>query len=105
MTGELGNRLKNSPHVGGFIRHEVVEAIPLSVTDAAKALGVMRPALSALLNEHVDLSPEMALRIEKALGLSMDTLMRMKNSYVIARVRKTEKQIKVKAIVPRAEAA
>jgi antitoxin HigA-1 len=47
MTGELGIRLKNPSHVGGFIRHEIVEAIPLSVTDAAKALGVKRPALSA----------------------------------------------------------
>ena len=103
MTGELGIRLKNPPHVGGFIRHEIVEAIPLSVTDAAKALGVTRPALSALLNEHVNLSPEMALRIEKAFGVSMDTLMRMQNSYDIARVRKTEKQIKVKAFVPKAE--
>jgi addiction module HigA family antidote len=103
MVGELGIRLKNPPHVGSFIRHEIVEAIPLSVTGAAKALGVTRPALSALLNEHVNLSPEMALRIEKAFGVSMDTLMRMQNSYDIARVRKTEKQIKVKAFVPKAE--
>ena len=47
----------------------------------------------------------MALRIEKAFGVSMDTLMRMQNSYAIARVRKTEKQIKVKAFVPRVEVA
>ncbi len=53
----------------------------------------------------VDLSPEMALRIEKAFGVSMDTLMRMQNSYNIARVRKTEKQIKVKPFAPRAEVA
>ena len=105
MTDELGIRLKNPPHVGGFIRHEIVGAIPLSVTDAAKALGVTRPALSALLNEHADLSPEMALRIEKAFGVSMDTLMRMQNSYNIARVRKTEKRIKVKAFVPMTEVA
>jgi antitoxin HigA-1 len=73
----------------------------LSVTDAAKALGGTRPALSALLNEHVDLSPEMALRIEKAFGVSMDTLMRVQNSYDIACARETEKQIKVKPFVPR----
>jgi antitoxin HigA-1 len=105
MTGELGIRLKNPPHVGGFIRHEIVEAIPLSVTDAAKALGVTRPALSALLNERVDLSPEMALRIEKAFGVSMDTLMRMQNSYDIARARKLAKKIKVKAFVSKAKVA
>jgi antitoxin HigA-1 len=99
MNGELGIRLKNPPHVGGLIRHESVDAIPLSVTDASKALGVTRPALSALLNEHVDQSPEMALRIEKVFGVSMDPLMRMQNSYMIARVWKTEKQIKVKRLV------
>jgi len=53
------------------------------VTDAAHVLGVTRPALSALLNERAHLSPEMALRIEKAFGVSMDTLMRMQNSYDI----------------------
>jgi antitoxin HigA-1 len=79
------------------------EAIPLSVTDAAKALGVTRPALSALLGEYVNLSPEMAHRIEKAFGVSMNTLMCMQSNYVIARVRKTEKQMKAKAFVPRVE--
>ena len=49
------------------------------MTDAAIALGVTRPALSALFNERAHLSPEMALRIEKAFGVSMDTLMRMQN--------------------------
>ena len=105
MTGEQGIRLKNPPYVGGFIRHEIVHAIPLSVTDAAKALSVTRPALSALLNEHVELSLEMALRIKKAFGVSMGTLIRMQNNYVIAHVRKTEKQIKVKAFVPKAGVA
>jgi antitoxin HigA-1 len=56
------------------VKREIVEALELSVTDAAKALGVTRPALSALLNERAALSPELALRIEKAFGVSMDTL-------------------------------
>jgi antitoxin HigA-1 len=100
MTDKMGIRLKNPPHVGGWLREEIVEAYSLTVTDAAKVLGVTRPALSAFLNEHVDLSPEMALRFEKAFGLSMDTLMRMQNSYDIARARKMEKTIKVKAFLP-----
>ena len=58
-------------------------------------MGVTRPALSALLNERVHLSPEMALRIEKAFGVSMDTLMRMQNSYDIAQTRKREGEIKI----------
>jgi addiction module HigA family antidote len=83
-------RMKNPAHPGGFVKSEIVEALDLSVTDAAKALGVTRPALSALLNERAALSPEMALRIEKAFGVSMDTLMRMQNSYDIAPARRTD---------------
>jgi addiction module HigA family antidote len=58
-------------------------------------LGVTRPALSALLNERAQFSPEMALRLEKAFGVSMDTLMRMQNSYDIAQARKREGEIQV----------
>ena len=64
-----------------------------------KALGVTRPALSALLNERAALSSEMALRIEKAFGVSMDTLMRMQNSYDIAQARRRAGQIKVARFV------
>ena len=95
MSQKPPSRLKSPPHVGGFVKHEIVAPLNLTVTDAAKALGVTRPALSGLLNEHVDLSPEMALRLEKAFGVSMDTLMRMQNSYDIAKARKGAKAIKV----------
>jgi antitoxin HigA-1 len=95
MKRDLGIRMNTPPHVGGFARHEILEPLGLNVTEAAKALGVTRPALSGLLNEHVSLSPEMALRIEKAFGVSMDLLMRMQNSYDIAKARKGEKAIKV----------
>lgn len=90
-----GIRMKNPAHPGGFVKHEIIEPLELSVTDAAKALGVTRPALSALLNERAVLSPEMALRIEKAFGVSMDTLMRMQSSYDIAQARKREGDIHV----------
>ncbi len=82
-----GIRMKTPAHPGGFVKHEIIEPLELSVTDAAKVLGVTRPALSALLNERAALSPEMALRIEKAFGISMETLMRMQNSFDIARTR------------------
>lgn len=95
MTAIQGIRMKNPAHPGGFVKSEIVEALDLSVTDAAKALGVTRPALSALLNERAALSSEMALRIEKAFGVSMDTLMRMQNSYDIAQARRRAGQIKV----------
>ena len=84
MAEAQGIRMKNPAHPGGFVKSEVIEALELSVTDAARALGVTRAALSAVLNERARLSPEMALRMEKAFGVSMDTLMRMQNSYNIA---------------------
>ena len=90
-----GIRMKNPAHPGGFIKQEILEPLDLSVTDAAGVLGVTRTALSTLLNEHADLSPEMALRVEKAFGVSMDTLMRMQNSYDIARTRQRAGEIKV----------
>ena len=90
-----GIRMKNPAHPGGFVKSEIIEAHGLSVTAAADVLGVTRPALSALLNERAHLSPEMALRIEKAFGVAMDTLMRMQNSYDIAEARKREAEIKV----------
>jgi len=95
MNATNGIRMKNPAHPGGFVKSEIVEALELSVTDAARALGVTRPALSALLNERAALSSEMALRIEKAFGVSMDTLMRMQNSYDIAQARRRAGKIKV----------
>jgi antitoxin HigA-1 len=98
MAAELGIRMKAPPHVGGLVKHEILAHLELTVTDAAKALGVTRHALSGLLNEHVNLSPEMALRIEIAFGVSLDVLMRMQNSYDIARARMGSKAIKVQKL-------
>jgi len=73
--------------------------LALTVTEAAKALDVTRPALSALLNGRSFLSPEMALRIEKAFGVKMDTLLRMQTAYEIAEARLHEGEIKVERYV------
>src|ERR1700693_509690 len=89
--------MKNPPHLGDFIRTEIIEPAGLSVT-AAAALQVSRPTLSSLLNGKADLSGDMALRIEKAFGVKMDTLMRMQASYDIAQARKREKQIHVRHV-------
>lgn len=90
--------MKIPPHPGDFIRTEIIEPAGLSVTDAAKALNVSRPALSSLLNSNAGLSGEMALRIEKAFGVKMDTLMRMQSAYNIAQTRKREKEIRVRRV-------
>ena len=105
MVATSGIRMKSPAHVGGFVKSEVIEPLGLSVTAAAKVLGVTRAALSAVLNERADLSPEMALRIEKAFGISMDTLMRMQNSFDIAQTRKREGEIKVARFKSKADGA
>lgn len=95
MNATHGIRMKNPTHPGGFVWSEIVEPLGLSVTDAARVLGVSRSTLSELFNEHANLSPEMAFRIEKMLGVSGDTLLRMQNSYDIAQARKREAMKKV----------
>lgn len=95
MNAMTGIRMQNPAHPGGFIKHEIIAPLELTVTAAAQALGVTRAALSNLPNERASLSPEMALRVEKAFGVSMDTLMRMQNSYDIAQMRKREGEIRV----------
>ena len=86
----------NPPHPGDFVRSEILDPLGLSVTSAADILRVSRPALSNLLNGKADLSGEMALRIEKAFGPKMDTLMRMQSAYEIARTRKRQSRIRIR---------
>jgi addiction module HigA family antidote len=95
--------MKNPLHPGDFIRTEIIEPAGLSVTAAAAALQVSRPALSSLLNGRADLSGEMALRIEKAFGVKMETLVRMQSAFDIARTRGREKEIRVRRFHSRAE--
>jgi len=92
-------RLAHPAHPGQFIRMEIIDPLGLSVTAAAKVLGVTRPTLSALLNGRAALSSDMALRIEKAFGPKMDTLMRMQTSYDIAQARSREAKIRVRRYV------
>jgi addiction module HigA family antidote len=74
---------------------EILHPLGLSVTKTAEILGVTRPALSALLNGRASLSSEMALRVEKAFGARMDTLLRMQTAFDIAEARDREAEIEV----------
>jgi antitoxin HigA-1 len=85
-------------HPGAVILHDVLPELGLSVTRAALALGVTRPALSAFLNGRAALSPDMAIRLSKAFGVSMELLMRMQNAYDIAQARKRMHEIDVKPV-------
>ena len=96
-----GIRLMNPPHPGSFLHTELTEGRNLTVTGAAEALHVTRPALSAVLNGKASLTAEMALRFEKAFGLSMETLMRMQHAHDIARARRREGEIDVPPYVPK----
>ena len=87
-------------HPGDFIRTEVVEELGLNVTRAAGILGVRRATLSALLNGNAALSPEMALRVEKAFGVSMDMLLRMQAWYDASRMRARAGEIDVRRYEP-----
>lgn len=87
-------------HPGEFIREEILEELGLSVAKAADVLGVRRATLSDLVNMNASLSPEMALRIEKAFGVSMDTLLRMQAWYDTYSMRARAGEIDVKRFTP-----
>jgi antitoxin HigA-1 len=87
-------------HPGDFIRLEVFDELGLSIAHAAKILGVRRATLSDLVNGKAALSPEMALRIEKAFGVSMDTLLRMQAWYDSHAMRRRAGDIKVQRYKP-----
>jgi antitoxin HigA-1 len=80
--------MKNPPHPGDLINTEIVEALGLNVSKAAEILKVRRATLSDLLHGKAALTPEMALRIEKAFGPDMNNLLRMQLAYDVAKARK-----------------
>jgi len=89
-----------SVHPGNFLRDEVVDALGLTVGRAAEILGVRRATLSALLNGNARLSPEMALRFDKAFGVSMDTMLRMQAWYDAERMRAQADKVQVERYAP-----
>ena len=97
----VGIRVKMTPsHPGDFVRAEIIEELGLTVSKAAEILGVRRATLSSLLNGHSALSPEMALRIEKAFGVSVDMLLRMQAWYDASQIRARSAEIEVERYLP-----
>ena len=90
-----GTAMHSPSHIGEFVR-EIVEGNDLNVSSGARVLGVTRQTLSILMNCNGGLSPEMALRIEKAFGVKMDTLLKMQTAWEIAEARKREGEVDVK---------
>ena len=92
--------MKNPPHPGDLIRTEIIEALGLTVSKAADILRVRRATLSDLLHGKAALTPEMALRLEKAFGPDMNHLLRMQLAYDVAETRRHARDIGVKKYVP-----
>lgn len=92
--------MKNPPHPGDLIKTEIIEALDLNVSKAAEILKVRRATLSDLLHGKAALTPEMALRIEKAFGPDMNHLLQMQLAYDVARTRDHAREIDVKRYVP-----
>jgi antitoxin HigA-1 len=97
---DAGIRVKNPVHPGAFVKTEIIEPLGLSVTAGARAVDITREAFSAFLNEKADLSADMAIRLEKAFGLPMETLMRMQCTFDIAQAHARKDKIKVDRYIP-----
>jgi addiction module HigA family antidote len=97
--------MKNPPHPGRIVRQECLEPLGLSVTDAAKALGVSRNALSELVNERRGISPEMAIRLAKAFGSSATVWAGLQLDYDMAQAMRHADRIKVRRVPGAAMAA
>ncbi len=74
-------RMHNPPHPGEIIREFCVDALNMTITDAAKSLGVTRKTFSALLNAKAGISPEMALRLSKVFGRTPESWLKLQLQY------------------------
>jgi addiction module HigA family antidote len=92
--------MKNPPHPGLSVRHDCLEPLGLNVTAAARRLGVSRKQLSDIVNGHSGISPEMAIRLDKAFGGGAETWFRLQAAYDLARAMKRADRIKIERLTP-----
>lgn len=90
--------MKRPPHPGRLIKNACLGPLGLTVTEGARILGVARPTLSGVINGKAGISPEMAIRLEKAFGGSADAWLRMQVAFELARARRRESEIKVTSV-------
>ena len=93
--------MKNPPHPGHSIKDACLDPLGLTVTEAARVLGIARHTLSRVLNGHAGVSPDMAIRLEKAGWSNADHWLRLQTSYDLAQVRQHQREIKVHRYEPR----
>ncbi len=94
--------MKNPPHPGLSVRHDCLKPLGLNVTEAAERLGVSRKALSDIVNCRAGISPQMAIRLDKAFGGGADTWLRLQAAYDLARAMRRADEIKVQRVSPAA---
>ena len=91
-------KMKKPPHPGRIVRQECIEALGLTVTEAARALGVTRQALNNLVNLKAGISPQMAIRLSKAFGSSPEVWLGMQMAYDLTQLEKNAGKIKVQRV-------
>ena len=89
--------MHNPPHPGASVRYDCLEPLGLSVTDGARVLGVSRKQLSALVNGRAGISPEMAIRLDKAFGGGASTWYQLQAAYDMAQAMRRAGEIRVEA--------
>ncbi len=94
--------MRSPPHPGLSVRHDCLEPLGLNVTDAARRLGISRKQLSDIVNGHAGISPEMAIRLDKAFGGGAATWLRLQAAYDLAQAMQHADRIKVERIAPAA---
>jgi addiction module HigA family antidote len=93
--------MRTPPHPGLSVRHDCIEPLGLTITETAEVLGVTRQALNNLVNGKSGISPEMAIRLDKAFGGSAETWLQLQMAYDLAHARRHEADIKVKRVARR----
>jgi antitoxin HigA-1 len=92
--------MRNPPHPGAGLKDDI-GALGVSVAEAAKGLGVTRQQLYRVMRGQCAISPEMAVRLEKAMGGTADGWLRMQIGYDLAQVRARTRSIKVRRLEPK----
>lgn len=87
--------MKNPIHPGLIVKHDCIDKLGLTVTDAANVLGVSRPTLSRVINARSSVSPEMAIRLSKAFGSRPETWLKLQLAFDLAKASKLADRIKV----------
>ncbi len=91
-------RMHNPPHPGKVLKQLCLEPLHLSVTEAAKALGISRKTLSAILNGHAGISPEIAVRLSIAFETSAESWLNQQTQYDLWQIERRRKSLRVRKL-------